>query len=227
MIRSAISRRSDSQAQLILEMIERGELSLGDRLPGQRELSEKLNIGRSTLREAIRHLEAIGVLETRLGLGTYVISTTPYSFETPLTVWLEENRDKVYKVFELREALESKSAELAAANASDEDIYALEAILNGMEKAIDQGDIDSVVFYDYDFHNSISKIADNDLLSQILENVRELVRDTRRAVLEMPGRSAKSLQEHIEVLRAIQARDPERAKEKMIAHLKNAIRDID
>jgi GntR family transcriptional regulator, transcriptional repressor for pyruvate dehydrogenase complex len=226
MIRSAPIRRSDSQAQLILDMIDRGKLHIGDRLPGQRELSEKLNIGRSTLREAIRYLEALGVLETRLGLGTYVVRTSHYSFETPLSSWLQENRDKVIKIFEVREALESKSAELAAINASNEDIQAMEVVLAEMREAVDQHDLKKVSDLDYQFHNLIGISAKNDLLHQILYNVRDLLRDTREAILAMPGRSARSLEEHTAVLKAIKSRSPEQAKEMMVHHLSNAVSDI-
>ena len=74
-ITSGQIRVSDAEVQRILDMIKDGSLGVGDRLPGQRELANQLGIGRSSLREAIRHLEVLGILETRTGLGTYVISS--------------------------------------------------------------------------------------------------------------------------------------------------------
>jgi len=226
MLKSLLIRRSDSQAQHILEMIQGGELGIGDRLPGQREIAAQLNIGRSTVREAIRSLEALGYLETRVGLGTYVVSSTPDQIENSLSAWLEANKDKVIKVFEVREALESKAAELAASNSRPEDIRLMEETLLAMERAIEQNDHLRVTEMDEKFHDIIGSSAGNGLLFQMIENICSVLTEARGAVLGMPGRAIRSLNEHRAICEAIKTTDPNQARQAMIQHIKNAIHDI-
>jgi len=219
-------RRSDSQAQHILDMIRDGELSIGDRLPGQRELAAQLNIGRSTVREAIRSLEALGFVETRVGLGTYVVSAVPNQVENSLSAWLDANKDKVIKVFEVREALESKAAELAASNALPEDTRLMEETLLAMEIAIEQNDHLRVTEMDEKFHDIIGNSAGNSLLFQMIDNICSVLTEARGAVLGMPGRTIRSLNEHRAICEAIKASDPNQAKRAMSQHIQNAISDI-
>ncbi|MEJ2599493.1 MAG: FadR/GntR family transcriptional regulator [Anaerolineales bacterium] len=219
-------RRSDSQAQHILDMIQNGELSVGDRLPGQRELAAQLNIGRSTVREAIRSLETLGYLETRVGLGTYVINAAPDPIENSLSAWLEENKDKVIKVFEVREALESKAAELAATFARPEDIHLMKQTLLEMEDAIEQNDHLRITEMDEKFHDIIGNCTQNSLLFQMIENICSVLSEARAAVLGMSGRAVRSLNEHWAIYEAIKISDPDMAKQAMTQHIKKAIHDI-
>lgn len=226
MLKSLLIRRSDSQAHHILVMIQDGELNIGDRLPGQRELAAQLNIGRSTVREAIRSLEALGYVETRVGLGTYVVSTASDQIENSLSAWLEANKDQVIKVFEVREALESKAAELAASNARPEDIQLMEETLLAMESAIEQDDHQRVTEMDEKFHDIIGNSAGNSLLFQMIEDICSVLTEARRAVLAMPGRAMRSLNEHWAVVEAIKSSNPHMAKHAMAQHIKNAVDDI-
>jgi GntR family transcriptional repressor for pyruvate dehydrogenase complex len=226
MFKSLIIRRSDSHAQHLLGMIQGGELNVGDRLPGQRELAEQLNIGRSTVREAIRSLEALGYLETRVGLGTYVVSAAPDQIENSLSAWLEANKDQVIKVFEVREALESKASELAALNARPEDIRMLEETLLQMHSAIEQNDHSRVTEMDKRFHDVIASSAANSLLFQMIDDICSVLSADRSAVLAMPGRATRSLNEHRAVVQAIKSSNPQAAKNAMTRHIKNAIDDI-
>jgi len=207
-------------------MIQVGELNIGDRLPGQRELATKLNIGRSTIREAIRYLEALGYLETHLGLGTYVVSSAPDPIENSLSAWLAANKDKVVKVFEVREALESKAAELATINACSDDIQLMKETLISMEKAIEEKNQTRVAELDEIFHDLIGQMAGNSLLLQMIENISSVLTEARGAVLDMPGRAVRSLNEHWAIYEAINASDPSRAKQAMSQHIINAIHDI-
>lgn len=219
-------RRSDSQAQYILDMIQDGELIVGDRLPGQRELAAQLNIGRSTVREAIRSLEALGFVETRVGLGTYVVSAAPDQVENSLSAWLDANKDKVVKVFEVREALESKAAELAASYALPDDVQLMKETLLDMESAIEQNDHLRVTAMDEKFHDIIGNAGQNSLLYQMIENICSVLNEAREAVLGMPGRAIRSLNEHWVIYEAIKASNPDQAKQAMTQHIKNAIHDI-
>jgi GntR family transcriptional regulator, transcriptional repressor for pyruvate dehydrogenase complex len=222
MIRKPQTRISDAQAQRILDMIEKGDLKEGDKLPGQRELSIHLNISRSSIREAIRHLEALGILETRGGLGTYVIRVSPRS-ETYFVDWLQTHQDEVVKIFEVREALESKAAERAAIKATPAQIEALKQSVEEMERAVQLENFDELVSCDIAFHNLIVDITNNELLCQIIHDIQDALRESRAAVLRLPQRGLKSAKEHRLILNGIEQHDVEQAKKAMIFHLRNAI----
>ncbi len=224
-IRMPQNRVSDAQAQRILEMIESGEYTEGDRLPGQRELSVMLNSSRSSIREAIRHLEALGILETRSGLGTYVISLAPRS-ATFFADWLQTHQDEVIKIFEVREALESKAAELAAVKATAREIEELKTIVFSMEHAAKINNLPELFACDIKFHNLIIQISQNELLYQIVHNIQDALKESRYAVLAMPERGLKSALEHSDICSAIEKHDPIQAKRTMIFHLQNAVGDV-
>lgn len=226
MLRSAPGRVSDDQTQKIMDMIEAGVFNVGDLLPGQRELAQQLNVGRSTLREAIRHLEALGILETHPGIGTYVRRSAPYSFDDQLRSWLAENQDQIIKIFEIREALESKTAELAATRASAEDIERMRVVLDEMNKAVEEADFERVILLDFDFHDAISKSTGNDLLYQMIESICSILSESRGAVLALPGRAARSFSEHQSIFAAIEARHSQQAKDAMTQHIANALADV-
>ena len=219
-------RVSDAKAQRLLVLIENGTFKVGDRLAGQRDMAKIMDIGRSSLREAIRYLEILGVLETRPGLGTFVISDKPKSFDTPLDRWLIENRDDVYMVFEAREAVETKAAELASKRAKQDDIKALRDILNKMEIAIKNDDFEEITHQDIAFHNAISKASNNEFLCQIVDSIQDALMKSRQAVLILPGRACRSLKEHHEILTAIQNSDSRAAREAMKKHLEFAVQDV-
>lgn len=228
MIRPTPSRVSDTEAQRILSMIEDGELKVGDQLPGQRELSSQLGIGRSSLREAVRSLEAVGVLETRPGLGTFVISDKPYSVVAPsLSLWLKENKAEVLKVFEVREALETKAAELAAINVSSSGIEQMSDVLRQMHEAAGNEDVKRLTELDHAFHDMISRASGNELLSHIIESIQDVLLESRRALLSLPGRARRSIQEHDNILQAMMSGDPAAAKRAMQTHLQSAVSSVD
>lgn len=219
-------RISDAKAQKILDLIESGSLKVGDRLPGQRDLAKQMQIGRSSLREAIRYLEVLGVLETRPGLGTYVISDKAKTLDYPLDRWLIENRDDVYMVFEAREAVEAKAAELASKRAKQEDIKKLEEILMKMEIAIKNNDFQEITNQDLAFHNSICHASYNNFLCQIADSIQSALMKSREAVLILPGRANRSLDEHYEILKAIKESDTKLANAAMKRHLKFAVSEV-
>jgi GntR family transcriptional repressor for pyruvate dehydrogenase complex len=220
-------RVSETQAQRILRMIESGELEVGDKLPGERSLASQLGISRSSVREAIRYLEAMGVVDTRVGLGTYVVNTMPIAtIASSLSAWLSENRSEVIQVFEVREPLETQAAALAAARADDEAISEMEETLDRMAAEIEKGDTQAVTELDNRFHYLLGEATGNHLLHQVLESIQDLLMESRYAILSIPGRPERSLAEHREVLDAVRRSDPKAASEAMHVHLGNAVEDV-
>jgi len=228
MLKNTPDRISDTEAQRILNMIEDGTLKVGDKLPGQRELASQLGIGRSSIREAIRSLEAVGVLKTRPGLGTYVVSAQPYALvASSIASWLADHREEVIKVFEVREAIETKAAELAAANISSSQIREMKAAIEKMDACSRSSDIEGLAMADYEFHDLISRAAQNDLLYKLIDDIQHSLLKSRRAILTLPGRADQSVAEHYLILDALKLHDPLKAKESMRLHLKSALSEVD
>lgn len=126
----------------------------------------------------------------------------------------------------MREALESKSAELAARSATPEEIEKLKFTVKNMENAVKEGMLEEMAACDIQFHALIVEISKNDLLYHIIYNIQEAVKNTRFAVLAMPGRGYKSVEEHRLICSAIEFHDHEEARLKMLEHLKNALSEV-
>jgi GntR family transcriptional repressor for pyruvate dehydrogenase complex len=153
----------DEIVEQLIDLIVNGEFKPGDKLPPERELRESLSVGRSSLREATKTLQALGVLEVKPGLGMYVSQGDISSFTKPLAVGLFLNQSNVQQVIEARSVIEVALAGWAAERATEEDIALIGQIYDKLCES--QADMDSYVDYDIKFHFAIAKAADNELLS--------------------------------------------------------------
>ncbi len=128
-------------ADQILNLIEQGDLEIGARLPGERELVEQLDVGRASVREALRILEARGVLEVRPGKGAFVINklSEQAGGEESVRQWFQEHASEVFAMLEVRGALERQAASLAALRAEPEDLEAMASTLDEAEEKIAEG----------------------------------------------------------------------------------------
>lgn len=210
----------------ILEHIRSGQLAVGERLPSESELALRLKVGRSSVREAIRTLETLGVVEVRRGKGTYVVMA-PEEME-PLP-WLSEHSADLLELLEVREAIETKAAELAAIRWRDpERIQRLIQTTEDFEKAVRQGEYGMFDILDLTFHNLIAQLSENPYILQLFRFVNHVYSD-RRASFAIPGRAERSVAEHREIAAAIAARDPIQAVEAVRRHMasvKEAVRQV-
>jgi GntR family transcriptional repressor for pyruvate dehydrogenase complex len=221
-----IQRSSDSAAEQILELVRNGVLKPGDRLPGQRKLGELLHVGRSSVREAFRTLETLGILKTAPGRGTFVCSTPLTHLSSSLSLWLVQNQSQVLQVLEVREAIESKAAALAAIRATPEQIKMLEDCLAAMKEAAELGREHDFPILDTRFHESISRASGNDLLMRLIDSIADVIRPSREAILELPGRPLRSVSEHEQILIAIRNHDPVSAANAMVEHLVGVAHEV-
>ncbi len=197
-------------------LIADGKLRAGDQLPSERELSEMFQVSRASVREAIRALESVGLIEIRQGEGTYIASTVE-TLLTSITSALAQQRDPLTPVFEARKILEPATAALAAERATPEEVAQLEAILADQEKQIAEGE--TGVETDTRFHSTLAVAAKNDVLLRLNEAIVDGLRETRLRSLQTQGRPARSLAGHREILEAIRLKDPAKAREAMRQHL--------
>jgi GntR family transcriptional regulator, transcriptional repressor for pyruvate dehydrogenase complex len=204
----------------LLEQIRDGTIKPGDRLPGEFELMRMLNVGRSSVREGLRALIALGLVETKPGRGAIVAagSTNPLGRLGPEMRSIQQlQKSTLLNLLEVRESLEGQAAQLAAERATAMvaiDYHAVEC-----EKLLSEGR--SAVRANIDFHLAIAKATHNNLLVEALRHLSGQVREFReRMAREVPGISNQDLTEHRVILETIRNRDGMEARRLMIEHIR-------
>jgi GntR family transcriptional repressor for pyruvate dehydrogenase complex len=195
------------------------KLRPGDKLPSERELAELLRVSRGSIRDAIRGLELMGLVEPRQGAGTIVREISADSVSNPFANALKKRKELVSELLDFRKMLEPPLAARAATHASPEEILEMEDILRRQEEKQRQGD--SAVEEDAEFHYSVALASDNSVVLKVIDIVMDLLRDTRARSLQVEGRSQKSLSGHRRILAAIKRHDGEAAKAAMRRHLED------
>jgi GntR family transcriptional repressor for pyruvate dehydrogenase complex len=203
---------------ILTEMIRSRKLGPGDRLPTERQLAETMGLSRNTVREAIRALEMIRVLDVRRGDGTYVTSLEPDVLLQATTFVVQLLQDhSVVEMLEVRAILESAAAETAAARISDEQLHALEdAIPEGDDEPWSERWLEA----DRRFHTLIAKAAGNDLLESLLETLSTGTYTARRIQGDLRHESVRQGgSQHRRIYEAIARRDPRAAGLEAGAHV--------
>jgi DNA-binding FadR family transcriptional regulator len=209
---------TDEAIDKIREMIVSGRWRPGERLPREADLALQLGLSRNSLREAVRALSLVRVLEVRQGDGTYVSSLEPDQLlETTRFVTHLLQDHTVLEVFEVRRLLEPAAAALAAVRMTDGERVALKAELDRMQGA---SGVEELVDADMGFHSLIARAAGNAVLSSLLDG---LAARTMRARL-WRGRAdeaalAVTISEHVRIYEAIMSRDPELTRALAAAHI--------
>jgi GntR family transcriptional repressor for pyruvate dehydrogenase complex len=207
----------------IREQIAGGGWMPGDQLPPERELSERFQVSRASVREAIRALESTGLVKTRSGGGTYVNSSAEVLL-SPLAAAILQQKDILLDIFEARKLIEPEIAALAAVRADAQDIARMEAILEEQAQQIAKGE--TGVEADTAFHSILAQTTKNQIILRLDDTLVDSLRETRERSLQVHGRPARSLAGHREILRAIQAKDSEKARRAMLEHLRAIERNV-
>jgi GntR family transcriptional repressor for pyruvate dehydrogenase complex len=195
------------------------KLRPGDKLPSERELAETLRVSRSSIRDAIRSLELMGLVEPRQGAGTIVREISSESLANPFANALKRRRELVSELLDFRKMLEPPLAARAATHASSDEISEMEEILRRQEEKQGQGD--AAVAEDAEFHYGIALASGNSVVLKVLDIIMDLLRDTRERSLQVEGRAQKSLAGHRRILAAIKHHDAEAAKSAMRRHIED------
>jgi GntR family transcriptional regulator, transcriptional repressor for pyruvate dehydrogenase complex len=211
----------------LVELIESGTLGPGEKLPGERDLSEQLQVSRGTVREAVQFVQALGLVEIRHGAGTFVRSSTaPSELQAEWRQWTVRHAARVHDLLEVRKALEPFAAELAAARIEGEQLSAMAEALREMESAVERSDTTALVQADVAFHHAFCEAAGNAALLELADAMGQQLLRERGAVFGLPKRPARSLVEHRKIYDAIRAGDGRRARQSVIAHLASVERDV-
>ena len=203
----------------IKSMIVNGDLKPGDRLPPEKELAERLGLSRSSLREAIKALVFIRLLDVKQGDGTYVTSLEPRFLLEALSFALDIHDDSsVLEIFEVRRILESHATGLAAKKATPEDIQALRA--ESAQVAAHSNNRELLVEHDVRFHQMISELAGNEYMSSLISGLTsQTVRARIWRVISEEGVVERTLREHDMIIDAIEAGNPDLAIAAATVHI--------
>lgn len=203
----------------LADQIAEGRWRPGDKLPSESELCATLGIGRSTLREALKSLAFVGLVQMRPGEGTYVLESTPQLGERIRARGMLKTPQQLREVGESRLVLETELAALAAERADAADIKRLEDIVEQMKMSLD-GRGREYVALDVDFHLAIARCSKNHLLYEIMYSLRETLQEFIAKSQALPGIQENAHEHHAKILNAIRKRNPEKARRAMRTHLK-------
>lgn len=217
---SAIPRANLTEEILkrIISLI--NDLRPGDKLPTERELIATFRVGRSSIREALKILSAIGVVRIVSGAGTFVGNGNLSLLAKPLSLQLLKGGRGTAELIEARRVLEIELAGLAAERATAEEIGAIEDGL--VEMKAGQEDIERYVDSEIQFHLAIARAAHNHVLLDLLQTLQYIIRRWMvQSIEEFEGKPS-SIDEHVPICDAIKAHDPARARTAMNEHLEKA-----
>ena len=209
----------------LADHIDRAGMKPGDKLPTERELSLALGVGRSTVREVIRQLQALGVAEPRVGSGTFLMRTiTSGTVHMPLSLDTTHLRDALLQTLEVRRGIEVEASAVAALKHTRDDVPSMEATLVEMERVhIDKG---TAGREDLAFHLSIYDATHNPLFPRLLEQMRETFEGFFDEPFDRPDFARRSFPFHRELFEAIVARNVALARAKTYAILEIVEEDI-
>ena len=213
----------DQVIEQIKSKIKSGEIKKGDRLPSEREMAESIGVSRASVREAIRALEVVGLVESRQGAGNYIKTNFDNSLFEPLSAMFMLQECSVREMYDLRETLELQCAKLAAKNIEDNELALLTAIVDRMYIARSE---EESLELDIKLHYLIAKASRNVLLINVVEVISQLmdefIRKFRMQILH-EGNKEGLLEIHENLLRSLKCRDESKVYNAMKEHF-NLIR---
>ena len=211
-------RIGDQVFEQLKQMIAEGEWKPGDRLPSETDLADQFGISRVTVRQALQRLSALGLIETRLGEGSFVRKAEIEETLDQLIPTVYLSHDSIEQVFEFREIIETASARLAAKRAEPDDIRELRNAHKRCEEAAQKDDQNAFSEADLAFHFRIGEISRNPMIIRTNQILQETLRATMSEVISRMGYE-HALHYHEQIIDAIEAHDETAAAERMAEHI--------
>lgn len=201
------------------DMIHRGELLSGDRLPPERDLAKMLGVSRPTLRAGIRSLTTVGILQSRQGAGTFVAERdeSPTLDSSPLRMMAALHGFTSDEMFEARLALEMSIAGLAAKRATAEQITLMSEEIAGMYASLN--DPEQYLVHDMRFHQTVAAASGNRILTSLMNMIATILFDSRSKTVKRAKDLKQSAEQHHNIYRAMRERDADGAEQAMHDHL--------
>ncbi len=213
-------------AEQIQGLILEKQLKIGDRLPGERDLCEQFKVSRTVIREAIRILEAKGLIASQGGSGTYVRGIQSSDVVDSLGMYIATQSASIpyLELMEIRRVLEVQIAALAAERITDQMVIELENLLASMETSMESPE--TFAENDLKFHMALANATGNHLFEIILTPFIGPLYEGRRLSSEIPGVAQEALEHHRKILEKVKDGDGEGAAEAMFLHLEQSSRVI-
>ena len=211
------SRLYQSIVEQIEALLEKGELLPGDQLPAERALADQFQVSRASVREALRTLELLGIVETRAGGGTFIRQVAPDDLARPLQSLIARGHT-LQDVIEFRGVVEPAIAALAATRVTPAQLAELREILTAQERKVAGGQ--SYADEDTRFHELIGDAAGNELLTTMLGVIWDVLRASRESWLQTNQRAHASIEAHHQIYEALAQHDAEAARRASADHIK-------
>jgi len=209
--------------------IAEGTLKPGDKLPAERVLAQMLGISRTSLREALKLLSAEGLIDIKHGKGVFIAEKETDDIIQKFSAKIFVENDTLKDFFEIRKVLETQAAKWAAERSNEKQIAHLENIITKTHSELTASkkfDFAILAEHDMKFHISLVKASGNAVLIRIMQNLIDLLNESRSHALAVPKRPYNSIEEHLAIVQAIKMKNPESAGKAMLAHLRNVEKDI-
>ncbi|MGH7459582.1 MAG: FadR/GntR family transcriptional regulator [Longimicrobiales bacterium] len=208
---------SDRLAQRIRGLIQAGDYQEGDRLPAIMEMARRFGVGHPSVREALKKLETIGVVEIRHGSGVYVSRSHEVLVLASPDFTGTVTRKLLIDLIQARMPLEMESVAGASRNASAENVQEMQRLLTTAGENLDNDEVLNSV--NMAFHREIAVASGNTVIAQLLDVLQELFREEQRLILGIFGSRQRDHQEHLGILEALEQRNEQLCKERMRQHL--------
>lgn len=207
----------------------KGELGPGDRLLSERELAEKLEVSRASIREALKALEMLGVVEVRAG-GTYITVPNQNAIIQPLVYALILDQNTTWELVEVRKMIEAQTARLAAVRRTIDDLFVMKDVLRQMKEALSASNLTQAIDTDFRFHWAVVNACHNKVLTRIFTTISdvfsEVLATTRKKLGRYPGMDASIFAQHLSIYSAIRNGNPEEAERLMREHIESLQEDL-
>lgn len=217
------STLTDAIVEAIQNQIIEGKLKPGEQLPSEKELCEIFDVGRSSVREALKALTLVGLLEKRKE-GTFVTSSFSPVFKTPISNKLILKQVSQRDLLEARKVLEVQLVGLSANRATKEDLSIMESLLQEMNEKYKAGLNPEFIQCDVRYHLAIAESAQNEVLLSLMQAVKELLTDFQNEIISSPWIFKEAQKLHRLIFEAICERDENKAQKLMLKHLEDAER---
>jgi GntR family transcriptional repressor for pyruvate dehydrogenase complex len=212
---------SEQVAMQLAAELEAKRWGPGEKLPSEAELCKVFNVGRSTLREALKSLSFIGMIRMRAGGGSYVADQRSKYMETPLLLakGILNTEKEVNDFCEARLVIETEVAGLCAERGTAQDFKQIEKVVREMKAAIDAGG-EGFSDLDLDFHLAVAAAGKNEVLTELIKHLREGLQELIVKSLQLPAGMELAYQQHRALLEVLKQRNPAKARKAMRVHLR-------
>lgn len=224
-------RISEQVATQLKDLILKGKIKAGEKVPSEESLAKYFSVGRRSVREALQYLGVIGLVTIRQGEGTFVTGLNLDNYMRTLAEVLDrrflQEKTALFQLMEVRIFLETQIGVAAAKKAKELDLRKMEECLQLQEKALAKKDIEAFNRSDLDFHQTIVDTTKNEILVALYKALTDLMLESRRKTNLLPGAAKRSLKQHRDIFCAIKNGSEKKIQETILYHLDRTRRNFE